>query len=124
MVSLAILSRKFEDLRDSFSRIANMTLHQQQQRQKVRRAFTLMEMLIVVAIIVALAGIATVYIIPQFSKSKEQIAKAGAYTVEKALIMYWKDNDQNYPPTLEALTVRDDHGAPYLKAEDLLDRWR
>ena len=47
-----------------------MTLHTKLARQANRRAFTLMEMLIVVAIIVILAGVGTFYILPQFTNVK------------------------------------------------------
>ena len=63
-----------------------MTLHTRIARHSARRAFTLMEMLIVVAIIVALAGVGAFYVLPQLNKSKENLAKAGAVNVEKALM--------------------------------------
>ena len=52
-----------------------MTLHTKPARHTTRRAFTLMEMLIVVAIIVILAGVGTFYILPQFNKAKEDTAR-------------------------------------------------
>src|SRR5262245_39373700 len=52
-----------------------------------------------------------------------RFAKGDTYTIEKALIMYWKDHDHNYPPSLEALTVGDERGGPYLKSEDIIDPW-
>ena len=55
-----------------------MTLHTKLARQANRRAFTLMEMLIVVAIIVILAGVGTFYILPQFNKAKEDTARIRA----------------------------------------------
>ena len=55
-----------------------MTLHTKLARHTSRRAFTLMEMLIVVAIIVALAGIGAFYVLPQLGKAKDKIAKANA----------------------------------------------
>jgi len=52
-----------------------MTLHKTVTRHAVRSAFTLMEILIVVAIIVALAGVGAFYVIPQLGKSNEKLAK-------------------------------------------------
>jgi len=101
-----------------------MTLHTKIARHVSRRAFTLMEMLIVVAIIVALAGIGAFYVLPQLSKSKNNLAKAGAVNVEKALMSYWTDHNQNYPADLSVLTQRDEHGGPYIDGDGLLDPWQ
>jgi general secretion pathway protein G len=100
-----------------------MTLHTKIARHATRRAFTLMEMLIVVAIIVALAGIGAFYVLPQLAKSKDNIAKAGAVNLEKALASYWTDHNQNYPTDLSLLTQKDTEGGPYIEAEGLLDPW-
>jgi general secretion pathway protein G len=99
-----------------------MTLRKPLQHSSRRLAFTLMEMLIVVAIIVALAGIGVVYVIPQFEKAKDGIAKTGAVNVGNALQMYYKDYD-TYPGTLQELTVRGDRGGPYIPAEGIVDPW-
>jgi len=100
-----------------------MTLHTKLARHTNRRAFTLMEMLIVVAIIVALAGIGAFYVLPQLGTSKEKIAKIKAENVAKALMTYKVDHNGSYPNDLNALTVKDDQGGPYIDAEGLLDPW-
>jgi general secretion pathway protein G len=99
-----------------------MTLHTKLARHTPRRAFTLMEMLIVVAIIVALAGIGAFYVLPQLGKAKDKIAKANAGNVEKALMAYKVDH-QTYPNDIAALTVKDELGGPYIDADGLLDPW-
>src|SRR5262245_44507757 len=99
-----------------------MTLHTKIARHVSRRAFTLMEMLIVVAIIVALAGIGAFYVLPQLKTSKEKLAKAGAINVEKALTAYYTDHQQ-YPNDLDALSQRDTLGGPYIEREGLNDPW-
>jgi general secretion pathway protein G len=99
-----------------------MTLHTKLARHTLRRAFTLMEMLIVVAIIVALAGIGAFYVLPQLAKSKEKIAKVSAENVSKALEAYKVDHGA-YPNDIGALTVKDEAGGPYIAAEGLLDPW-
>ena len=100
-----------------------MTLHPQTKRQVARRAFTLMEMLIVVAIIVVLAGLGTYYVLPQLQKAKEDAARVGAINVEKALMTYQGNND-TYPPDLQTLTQKDQNGhGPYIQPEGLLDPW-
>ncbi|MBI1917870.1 MAG: type II secretion system protein GspG [Planctomycetes bacterium] len=100
-----------------------MTLHTKLARHTPRRAFTLMEMLIVVAIIVILAGVGTFYILPQFGKAKEDTARIKAYNVAKALTAFYKDHDGNWPGSIEALTVKDEYGGPYIGAEGLTDPW-
>ncbi len=99
-----------------------MTLRTKVLRGARRRAFTLMEMLIVVAIIVILAGIGTFYIMPQFEGAKEDTARVKAYNVEKALMSFYKDYDQ-YPTDLTALTQRGEYGGPYIGEEGLVDPW-
>jgi general secretion pathway protein G len=99
-----------------------MTLRTHLSRQASRRAFTLMEMLIVVAIIVALAGIGVVYIIPQFQKSQEGVAKAGASAIDQAVQMYFKDHNQ-WPPDLQSLTQKTENGGPYIRPDALIDPW-
>ncbi len=100
-----------------------MTLHTKVARYATRPAFTLMEMLIVVAIIVALAGIGTFYILPQLNKSKEDTARIKAANVANALITYYKDHNGNWPNGVEALTGRDDSGGPYLQPDGIIDPW-
>jgi len=100
-----------------------MTLHTKLARHTSRRAFTLMEMLIVVAIIVILAGVGTFYILPQFNKAKEDTARIRASNVSKALQAYYKDHDGTWPSSIDALTVKDDHGGPYIGADGLQDPW-
>ena len=100
-----------------------MTLHTKATRHTPRRAFTLMEMLIVVAIIVILAGVGTFYILPQFNKAKEDTAKLRAYSVEKAITTYMT-NGNGAPGSLDVLTQKDAAGhGPYLEAEGILDPW-
>jgi general secretion pathway protein G len=101
-----------------------MTLHKATQRKATRRAFTLMEMLIVVAIIVALAGIGTFYILPQFEKAKDGVAQAKAKSLEMALMAY--NNDHGHFPdgsNLGVLTQKTDQGGPYISNDGLLDPW-
>jgi len=100
-----------------------MTFRTKTTRHANRKAFTLMEMLIVVAIIVILAGVGTVYLLPQLQKSKEGIAKTGAVSLSNAIKMYATDHDGSFPNDISALTQKDDRGGPYIKPEGLLDPW-
>src|ERR1700704_6258140 len=89
-----------------------------------RAAFTLMEMLVVVAIIVVLAGVGGTYLIGQLNESKVSTAKIKARNVSQACEMYLVDHS-SYPQSLDVLIVKDQDGkGPYLKGvDDLKDPW-
>jgi general secretion pathway protein G len=100
-----------------------MTLHKQLRRQSLRRGFTLMEILIVVAIIVVLAGVGTVYLLPQLESSKEDTAHLRAKQIETAVVSYYAKY-KKYPESLEVLAQQQpDGGKPIISAEGLLDPW-
>jgi general secretion pathway protein G len=94
---------------------------QTRKRPGRRAAFTLMEVLIVVAIIVVLASLATVAF-RALSDSKEDITRVKMKTVERALVQY-KTKHGSYPQTLQLLANPLDNHAAYLEAADLLDAW-
>jgi len=82
-----------------------------------RRAFTLMEILVVVAIIVVLAGLGTVSLLNQLEQSKEKAAAINAKTIKSAA-MAFKTNTGNWPGNLQELVPT------YLeKQETLVDPW-
>ena len=91
-----------------------MILQTKRDRKNERGAFTLMEMLIVVAIIVALAGMGGYYFIGQLNKSKESTARSQALaTITPACNAYQVDHGE-WPPSLQALLQKSDKGGPYL----------
>jgi general secretion pathway protein G len=89
-----------------------------------RRAFTLLEILIVVAIIVILAGVGVVYLMPQLTKSEEKLAKTKAQNLSQAVEAYKIDNGQ-YPSDVMVLTQPAEalNGKPYISEEGALDPW-
>ena len=89
-----------------------------------RAAFTLMEMLVVVAIIVVLAGVGGAYLIGQLEQSKISAAKAQAVVIANTIDAYKIDHSA-YPGDLSVLLQKDADGfGPYLKTEDALkDPW-
>ena len=101
-----------------------MRLQHQTQRQ-TRRAFTLMEMLVVVAIIVMLAGIGGYYFVKSYEDSKRSAAKVQVKVLTEAAEAYYLSNS-SYPPSLQALLVQDPQGGgPYLKTQEaLIDPWK
>lgn len=101
-----------------------MTLHKKVARDAVRSAFTLMEILIVVAIIVALAGVGAVYVLPQLQKSNSKIAATKAENLAKAYQAYYADHEQQWPASPQALLTADaDGNGPYISADGLVDPW-
>ncbi len=77
--------------------------HPPQERLLARAAFTLMELIVVIAIIVALAGIGGYFLIGAIGQSKEQIAEVQVkQTLTKACQTYFVRYGQ-WPTTLEEL---------------------
>jgi len=93
--------------------------------RKARHAFTLMEMLVVVAIIVMLAGLGGYYYIKQLDTAKQSTARTQVKTtLTQAVETYYIQHNSTYPPSLDALLMPDDFGGPYLKTADALrDPW-
>ncbi len=90
-----------------------------------RKGFTLMEILVVVAIIVVLAGVGVAYLLPKVDEAREGVAKSNLRTVTDACKQYWLSNGSNWPPSLDALAMQQPNGAPPLLPPDaLLDPWQ
>jgi general secretion pathway protein G len=86
-----------------------MTLITHRRSRALRRsAFTLLEVLVVVAIIVALAGVASIYVFRYLDDSNKDAARATCRTLAQAIESYVVKNDGEMPGGWE--DVR-----PYLK---------
>jgi general secretion pathway protein G len=91
-------------------------------RASARAAFTLLEVLIVVAILVVLAGVGGVTYMSYLESAKEDSAKAQIKNIETAVEAYRiKFGDL---PSLAALTQQlPDGGVPPLEPDALRDPW-
>jgi general secretion pathway protein G len=92
------------------------------KRQR-RAAFTLMEMLIVVAIIVALAGIGGFFIMGQLGGAQKDAAAAQTKVLTKACEAY-RIKHQKWPDNLQVLLSKDEYGMVYIDDFNALkDPW-
>lgn len=89
--------------------------------RKRRAAFTLMEVLVVVAILVVLAGIG-IGVFYYLDSSKENIARVQMRNIENALENY-KILHGDYPPSLEVLTMPEGSKPAPLTDQQILDPW-
>ena len=100
-----------------------MLLHRGSKRQR-RAAFTLMEMLIVVAIIVMLAGIGVVSYMTLFAGSQKDVAYSDVKGLTVACDAYKLKNGAN-PESLAALLQKDPSGVVYIEDPNKLnDPWK
>ena len=84
-----------------------------------------MEILVVVAIIVALAGVGGYYLMQAADKAKVDIARSKAKeTLTKACENYKLDHNDQWPPSLDVLVQGDENGRAYLTDADAIkDPW-
>jgi prepilin-type N-terminal cleavage/methylation domain-containing protein len=87
-----------------------------------RSAFTLMEVLIVMSIIVIIAGLGGVYVFRAFEDAKKSAAQATAYSIASAAQQY-NIRFKNYPETLDQLVSPPDGQQPYVDPASLIDPW-
>jgi len=100
-------------------------MHRTASHRTVRHAFTLMEMLVVVAIIVMLAGLGGYYYMKELDKAKRGAARTQVKTtLTQACASYEIDHGQR-PASLMDLLVADETGhGPYLTTADAVrDPW-
>ena len=90
------------------------------------RGFTLIELMLVVAILGVLGMVVATQIFPYFAKSQITVAKTNIDILKQAVEAYRMDNFLKLPSSLdELLQPNENHlNKPYIeKAEDLIDPW-
>lgn len=93
------------------------------RRRAARSAFTLMEVLVVVAIIAILAGTGTVIYLRYIDETNVKMARAGVLTLGKVVDTY-KLNAGRYPASLDELVQPTaDGNKPYVEPNALVDPW-
>jgi general secretion pathway protein G len=88
-----------------------------------RAGFTLMEVLVVVAIIVILAGVGTVYLLPRLGESKVNVAKANLKTLADAADTFEMNNGRKANSIDELAAPQPNGGKPLVPSDLLVDPW-
>ncbi len=91
-------------------------------RAATRAGFTLMEVMVVVAILVILAGTASVMYMRALDQAREDRAKIGVEALTNAAGLYQMKHG-DYPQTLVQLLQPPDGGRPYVEQSELIDPW-
>ena len=100
----------------------------QQTRKRNRRAFTLIEILVVIVIIAVLAGAIVPKLWRHIGEAKQSVAKSNIVVLENAVNIFRYDYDR-WPNMLEELVSRPadideiEWKPPSIRAKDLLDPW-
>ncbi len=80
-----------------------------------REAFTLVEILVVVAIMVILASVGTVATLNQLSRARDKQTLLRMAAASQACKAYATDHDSQWPQSLNELVQPSDGGKPYLE---------
>lgn len=97
--------------------------HRRPEARCERRAFTLLEVIVVVTIIALLATLVAPRLIGQIGKSKQKIAQSEVAMIAQQVQLWMVDSGYSTLPDdfdLETLTEADD---PLLRRKDLYDPW-
>jgi general secretion pathway protein G len=103
--------------------ITNHARHRSTQRRS-RRAFTLLEVIVVVTIIALLAAIIAPKLLGNIGRSKQKVAKAETASLAQQVHVWMADNGYSRLPDDFSLDMLLEGNDPYLsKKDDLLDPW-
>ncbi|VTS06180.1 type II secretion system protein GspG [Tuwongella immobilis] len=98
-------------------------MNQSIRRSNRRAAFTLMEVLVVVAILVVLAGVGGVIFLRVQEDQYRKLAGTQLKALTAAAMSYASSHGDELPETLAELVAPSDGGRPYLEQKALLDPW-
>jgi general secretion pathway protein G len=87
-----------------------------------RRGFTLMEVMVVAAILVILAGVGSVALFRYLDDAKVSTAKMQIHTIENAVVGY-RTSHGEFPQNLQALCQAQGGSPAYLEEKDIVDPW-
>jgi general secretion pathway protein G len=88
-----------------------------------RQGFTLLEVLVVVAIIVMLAGVGGYYLMQRYEESKISTAKAECLGLSTQVETFKLNNDR-YPNSIQELTqAQPNGGTPLVPPDKVIDPW-
>src|SRR5438552_2494695 len=96
-------------------------VEKQEVARSIRAAFTLMEMMVVVAILVVLVGVAVPTYMSYLEKSKVKTARADVETISNCCKTFYFDQG-TWPSSVQDL-ARPPSGKPYIKSTSLTDPW-
>jgi len=99
--------------------------HKNARRPDRARGFSLMELMVVIAILGILSTIVVKNVMPMIGKGKTNAAKASVQTIKEAVQLYYMNNSR-LPDGLEALAQPDPNNddEPYIDNEEsLTDPW-
>ena len=100
-----------------------MIVRKIERRPSDRIGFTLMEVLVVVAILVVLAGTASIFVFRYLDDAKKQRAQSDLQTLTNCCMTYKIKYDE-FPQSLNLLVTPPDGGQPYVSSPDnIIDPW-
>ena len=99
-----------------------MIIRKSEKHSRRRQAFTLMEVMVAVAIILILASVGGIVVFRYLDNAKNDLSKAGTKALETGCISY-KLKYGEWPPNLQQLVTPPDGGQPYVDASALNDQW-
>lgn len=94
------------------------------QARPVRRAFTLLEVVVVITIIAILAALVAPRMLGWVGKSKTKAAKTETVAIAQQVKLYMLDHGMSQlPDGFDLMTLMEGTDPAFDKAEDLIDPW-